>query len=156
MINAQLVKPISFFIWLPGLSGHPAALLCPADLHGDTRTLQSQHGRSCSAVEAQPPDQGLNRRPRAAGQALNHKATRKSPASHFWGLFFSFIFWLCWASTAAHGSSPAGLSGRSSAVAELGLSRSFSYCGARAPGHRQPHVFQIRPCRCGVLVICPL
>ena len=145
MINAQLVKPIS-------LSGCQAS----ADLHGDTGTLQSQRGRSCSAVEAQLPDQGLNRSPRAAGQTLNHEATRKSPASHFGGLFFSFIFGLCWASTAAHGSSPAGLSRRYSAFAELGLSLGFSYRRAWAPGHCQPHVFQIRPCRCRVLVTCSL
>ena len=73
MINAQLIKPIP-------LSGCQAS----ADLHGDTGTLWSQRGRSCSAVEAQLPDQGL-KRCRADSSPRGH---REVPSLTFWGAFF--------------------------------------------------------------------
>ena len=45
-----------------------------------------------------------------------------SPQPLISGVVSFFVFWLCWAFTAAHGFSPVGLKGSYSALAELGLS----------------------------------
>ena len=116
MIKAQFLKTTCLFTWLPGLSRQTAPSLCHAG-------SSLQHRDSPVAVQAELLCDGGSSasRPWTDPQPPLHRTTRKSPASHLWGVFF-FSPRLCWAFTAAHVFSPAGLSGSYSSVAELGLS----------------------------------
>ena len=117
MIKAQFLKTTCLFTWLPGLSCHTAPSLCHAG-----SSLQHRDSPVAAQAELLCGAGSSASRPRTDPQPPLHGTTQKSPASHFWGVFF-FFFGLCWAFTAAHSFSPAGLSRSYSALAELGLSR---------------------------------
>ena len=130
MIKAQFLKTTCLFTWLPGLSRHTAPSLCHAG-------SSLQHRDSPVAVQAELLCDGGSSasRPWTDPQPPLYGTTRKSPASHLWGVFF-FPPRLCWAFTAAHVFSPAGLSGSYSSVAELSLSGLWLLlwgAGPRAP-----------------------
>ena len=83
MIKAQFLKTTCLFTWLPGLSRHTAPSLCHAG-------SSLQHRDSPVAVQAELLCDGGSSasRPWTGPQPPLHGTTRKSPASHLWGVFF--------------------------------------------------------------------
>ena len=150
MIKAQFLKTTCLFTWLPGLSCHTAPSLCHAG-----SSLQHRDSPVAAQAELLCGAGSSASRPRTDPQPPLHGTTQKSPASHFWGVFFFFLgcagpslpptasLQLGWAEATPHLQSWAFQSGG-------------FYCGARAPRYRQPHIFQIHPCCRRVLVVCSL
>ena len=150
MIKAQFLKTTCLFTWLPGLSRHTAPSLCHAG-------SSLQHRDSPVAVQAELLCDGGSSasRPWTDPQPPLHGTTRKSPASHLWGVFF-FPPGCAGPSLPPMSSLQLGWAEATPQLRSWAFQGCGFYCGVQAPGHRQPHVFQIHPCRRHVLVICSL